>query len=165
MQSFSVLSKSSEEEMTLAKFKFIWTMEYAHRMWGRAIGLNSESSVPRVSQYRLATHLSLAFVLYSIFLYNGISHLCKPTDYSNIQKLGMLRGLSHGTKALEHLWPVLMQVWYTIHGQSLLINGFRKTWELEVLCGKIFLKMMLPCSSYIGTYSRHIYIYIYIYIY
>lgn len=25
--------------MTLAQFKFIWTMEYLHRMWGRGIGL------------------------------------------------------------------------------------------------------------------------------
>jgi len=27
------------EEMTLAEFKFIFFMEYAHRMWGRFIGL------------------------------------------------------------------------------------------------------------------------------
>lgn len=32
-------SKSSNEEMTLAEFKFIWTMEYIHRMWGRAVGI------------------------------------------------------------------------------------------------------------------------------
>lgn len=25
--------------MTLNEFKFIWTMEYLHRMWGRATGL------------------------------------------------------------------------------------------------------------------------------
>lgn len=25
--------------MTLNEFKFIWTMEYSHRMWGRAVGL------------------------------------------------------------------------------------------------------------------------------
>lgn len=25
--------------MTLAEFKFIWYMEYSHRMWGRAVGL------------------------------------------------------------------------------------------------------------------------------
>ncbi|KAK6054744.1 hypothetical protein COOONC_07749 [Cooperia oncophora] len=31
--------KSSNEEMTLAQFKFIWNMEYGHRMWGRAIGI------------------------------------------------------------------------------------------------------------------------------
>lgn len=26
-------------EMTLGQFKFIWTMEYLHRMWGRAVGI------------------------------------------------------------------------------------------------------------------------------
>lgn len=25
--------------MTLAEFKFIWYMEYSHRMWGRLVGL------------------------------------------------------------------------------------------------------------------------------
>lgn len=25
--------------MTLAEFKFIWYMEYSHRMWGRVVGL------------------------------------------------------------------------------------------------------------------------------
>lgn len=25
--------------MTLTEFKFIWYMEYSHRMWGRAVGL------------------------------------------------------------------------------------------------------------------------------
>ena len=39
---------------------------------------NSEASVPRVSQYRLATHLTIAFLLYSLFLYNGISHFVRP---------------------------------------------------------------------------------------
>ena len=32
-------SKTANEEMTLQKFKFIWTMEYVHRMWGRAVGV------------------------------------------------------------------------------------------------------------------------------
>lgn len=30
---------NSEGDMTLKQFKFIWTMEYAHRMWGRALGV------------------------------------------------------------------------------------------------------------------------------
>ncbi|TPP45341.1 Cytochrome c oxidase subunit XV assembly [Fasciola gigantica] len=29
---------SQHGEMTLSRFKFIWCMEYVHRMWGRAIG-------------------------------------------------------------------------------------------------------------------------------
>lgn len=36
---FAYFSKNSFEPMTMAQFKFIWTMEYLHRMWGRAIGL------------------------------------------------------------------------------------------------------------------------------
>ncbi|KAK5975166.1 Cytochrome c oxidase assembly protein COX15 [Trichostrongylus colubriformis] len=142
--------KSSNEEMTLSQFKFIWNMEYGHRMWGRAIGIvfllpcayfwargyfpvtmkrrmaiatalilaqggigwwmvksgldpsnNSESSVPRVSQYRLATHLTMAFLLYSLFLYNGISHFVKPqAQLAKMPKFGMLRGLSHSSKTL-----------------------------------------------------------------
>ncbi|VDM65396.1 unnamed protein product [Strongylus vulgaris] len=119
--------KCSSEEMTLSQFKFIWHMEYGHRMWGRLTGVifllpciyfwargyfpatmkrrmviaaalmlaqggigwwmvksgldpshNSEASVPRVSQYRLATHLTIAFLLYSLFFYNGISHFIYP---------------------------------------------------------------------------------------
>ncbi|KAL6735914.1 hypothetical protein Aduo_006313 [Ancylostoma duodenale] len=142
--------KSSSEEMTLSQFKFIWHMEYGHRMWGRLTGVvfllpciyfwargyfpvtmkrrmaiaaammlaqggigwwmvksgldpsnNSESSVPRVSQYRLATHLTIAFLLYSLFLYNGISHFVSPqAQIAKIPNFGMLRGLSHGSKAL-----------------------------------------------------------------
>lgn len=39
LNNYSIFSKSSNEEMTLSDFKFIWTMEYLHRMWGRGIGL------------------------------------------------------------------------------------------------------------------------------
>uniref|UniRef100_A0A8R1EL47 Uncharacterized protein n=1 Tax=Caenorhabditis japonica TaxID=281687 RepID=A0A8R1EL47_CAEJA len=40
----------------------------------------NSSDVPRVSQYRLATHLTMAFALYSIFFWNGLTHLVKPHD-------------------------------------------------------------------------------------
>ena len=33
------------------------------------------NDVPRVSQYRLAAHLSTAVILYSLFLWSGMSHL------------------------------------------------------------------------------------------
>lgn len=36
--------------------------------------------VPRVSQYRLAVHLGLAFVLYTMFVYTGLTYLLKPHD-------------------------------------------------------------------------------------
>lgn len=137
----------TDGEMTLSKFKFIWTMEYLHRMWGRAVGLvflipcayfwycghfslllkrrmlfagallisqgligwwmvksgldpsaNSQFDIPRVSQYRLATHLLLAFVLYSIFLWNGFSSLFTPYDHSKVSSINKLRGMVYGSK-------------------------------------------------------------------
>lgn len=36
------------------------------------------NDVPRVSQYRLAAHLSTAVILYSLFLWSGMSHLVSP---------------------------------------------------------------------------------------
>lgn len=114
--------------MTVSEFKFIFFMEYAHRMWGRCIGaafaipavyfwsrgyfsrylkvrvlvfgtligmqglmgwymvksglenrFHEPDDVPRVSQYRLAAHLTLAFVLYSGFLWSALD-LISPTQ-------------------------------------------------------------------------------------
>ncbi|KZV30406.1 hypothetical protein F511_20682 [Dorcoceras hygrometricum] len=107
--------------MSLADFKFIYWMEYAHRMWGRALGVmfalpfsyflhkgyitlqlglrlsglfafgagqgligwwmvksgleepKSEYAEPRVSPYRLAAHLTSAFVIYSGLLWTALS--------------------------------------------------------------------------------------------
>ncbi|KAG6195580.1 hypothetical protein E4U50_000196 [Claviceps purpurea] len=110
--------------MTLDEFKKIYFMEWAHRLWGRAIGmcfvlptlylvarrkvtakmavnllgistligcqgligwwmvksglkddLFAPGSHPRVSQYRLMTHLSTAFICYSWMLLTGLSIL------------------------------------------------------------------------------------------
>jgi len=108
-------------DISMEDFKFIWYMEYIHRMWGRTIGaafyvpaaifwargmippalkkrvvlmggllawqgllgwymvksgLDHENflgpnDVPRVSQYRLAAHLSSAVILYSVFFWNA----------------------------------------------------------------------------------------------
>uniref|UniRef100_A0A914ZNJ8 Cytochrome c oxidase assembly protein COX15 n=1 Tax=Parascaris univalens TaxID=6257 RepID=A0A914ZNJ8_PARUN len=141
--------KSSSEEMSLSQFKFIWTMEYLHRMWGRAVGVvfllpciyfwakgrfnspmkkrmliagslligqgligwwmvksgldptnNSNAEIPRVSQYRLATHLTMAFVLYTIFLWTGLTHFFVPNDHTHLPKIGRLRALTHCSKTL-----------------------------------------------------------------
>ncbi|KAG5984283.1 hypothetical protein E4U55_005441 [Claviceps digitariae] len=110
--------------MTLDEFKKIYFMEWAHRLWGRVIGLSfvlptiylvarrkvtakmafnlvgisaligfqgfigwwmvksglkddlfAPGSHPRVSQYRLMTHLSTAFLCYSWMLLSGLSIL------------------------------------------------------------------------------------------
>jgi cytochrome c oxidase assembly protein subunit 15 len=113
--------KYTNFNITLEEFKFIWYMEYGHRMWGRTIGaffyipagimwakgmfspwvkkrvvamgallafqgllgwymvksgldhknFEGPSDVPRVSQYRLAAHLSSAVILYSLFFWNA----------------------------------------------------------------------------------------------
>lgn len=39
-ETVALLSLNSlNHDMTLPEFKFIWYMEYSHRMWGRAVGL------------------------------------------------------------------------------------------------------------------------------
>jgi cytochrome c oxidase assembly protein subunit 15 len=113
---------NKDREMTLNQFKFIFYMEWGHRMWGRATGLvfllpaayfwrkgyfnsamkkrigafslllgfqgflgwymvksglnepEKQTDVPRVSQYRLASHLSAAFLLYTGFLWTSLMH-------------------------------------------------------------------------------------------
>lgn len=117
--------KWKNSEITMEEFKFIWYMEYGHRMWGRTIGamfyipagimwargmfspavkrrvlvaggllafqgllgwymvksgLDHDNflgpcDVPRVSQYRLAAHLSSAVVLYSLLFWSSKSVL------------------------------------------------------------------------------------------
>ncbi|KAG2627838.1 hypothetical protein PVAP13_3KG264019 [Panicum virgatum] len=113
--------KKVNKGMSLEDFKFIYWMEYAHRMWGRALGFvfagpfayfiakgyvtrqlglrlsalfalgcsqgligwwmvksgleepTSEYVQPRVSPYRLATHLTSAFVIYCGILWTALS--------------------------------------------------------------------------------------------
>lgn len=112
--------------MSLDEFKFIYWMEYAHRMWGRTLGIyfavpvayfaargyltpklgkrlallfaaggaqglvgwwmvrsgleqpTREYDIPRVSPYRLATHLSTAFAIYSGILWTALD-VSRPT--------------------------------------------------------------------------------------
>lgn len=45
---------------------------------------HGENDVPRVSHYRLAAHLSLAFVLYTLFLWSAFDHLLPPGTLSNV---------------------------------------------------------------------------------
>ncbi|KAG0473600.1 hypothetical protein HPP92_014937 [Vanilla planifolia] len=125
--------KRVNKGMTLQDFKFIYWMEYAHRMWGRALGVvfavpfayflmkryityqlgarlsalfglgaaqgligwwmvksglkepESEYTQPRVSPYRLATHLTSAFVIYCGTLWTALSVVMPepPTESLN----------------------------------------------------------------------------------
>lgn len=125
--------------MTVEEFKFIYWMEYAHRMWGRALGLvfavpaayfaargfiqrplaarlsllfvmggtqglvgwwmvrsglresDLENHVPRVSPYRLATHLTSAFAIYATLVWTTLT-LAQPTSAAMTASAAKLRG-------------------------------------------------------------------------
>ncbi|RZC37712.1 cytochrome c oxidase assembly protein COX15 -like [Asbolus verrucosus] len=152
--------KIKNKEMTMSEFKWIWYMEFGHRMWGRALGavflipaayfwarrrfsapmkkrvlafgtliaaqglmgwymvksgledrFHGESDIPRVSQYRLAAHLSLAFVLYTLFLWSGLDHLLPAetvaiTSRSAILASRKFRMFAHTCKGLVFLTAV-----------------------------------------------------------
>ncbi|KAH9520117.1 Cytochrome c oxidase assembly protein cox15 [Bulinus truncatus] len=135
---------SNAKEMTLSDFKFIYFMEWAHRMWGRTTGMvfllpalyflrkgwiskalkprlaiyggllafqgflgwymvksgledkPGPNDVPRVSHYRLAAHLGSAFILYTLFLWQGLSHLLPPIKLPDVRSVAKLRGMAHG---------------------------------------------------------------------
>jgi len=135
----------TEREMGLNDFKFIYYMEYAHRMWGRFIGvafllpaayfwrrgyfsagvkpkilamtallgfqgflgwymvksgLVENEGIPRVSQYRLAAHLLSAFVLYTLFLWTGLSHRNSPQPFPQTLQMLRLRNFSKGVMGM-----------------------------------------------------------------
>ncbi|CAK9324343.1 unnamed protein product [Citrullus colocynthis] len=126
LQEFEKYKQSPEYKrvnkgMSIEDFKFIYWMEYAHRMWGRALGVMfalpfsyflrkgyitlrlglrlstlfalgagqgligwwmvksgleepaSEYAQPRVSPYRLAAHLTSAFIIYCGLFWTGLS--------------------------------------------------------------------------------------------
>lgn len=136
--------KLLNSNITLSEFKFIFYMEWSHRLVGRAIGLGivlpaayfilkkkttphvtgrillitaliglqgfigwwmvesgldnkfmeEPGSHPRVSQYRLTTHLAAAFVLYSTMVFTGLDILREARWTKNpaaaIKEIGML---------------------------------------------------------------------------
>ncbi|KAJ8920500.1 hypothetical protein NQ315_005369 [Exocentrus adspersus] len=72
---------------------------------------HGENDIPRVSQYRLATHLSLAFVLYTLFLWSALDHLIPAETVSIASKAAIkasrkFRMLAHTSKALIFLTAV-----------------------------------------------------------
>ncbi|ALC42633.1 CG3803 [Drosophila busckii] len=148
--------KLKNAHITLEEFKFIYMMEYMHRMWGRAIGafflipaayfwkkgylcaktkkvvfllgtliglqglmgwymvksgledrFADPNDVPRVSQYRLASHLAAAFVLYALFLSNAMSKLI-PADKlaSSAKQVISIKRLTHLTKGAVFLTAI-----------------------------------------------------------
>ncbi|XP_067950698.1 heme A synthase COX15-like [Watersipora subatra] len=140
---------SSGRDFTLSDFKFIFFMEFTHRMWGRITGCvfllpapyfmykgwitkamrprlalytallgfqgfmgwymvksgleekPGVNDVPRVSQYRLALHLSTAVALYSLFLWAGMSHLAP--NQLNWQKVANISKLNKGAHTITSM--------------------------------------------------------------
>lgn len=167
--------------MTLKEFKFIWHMEYGHRMWGRAIGafyaipaaffwyrgyfsrplkfrvlafgaligiqglmgwymvksgledrFHGENDVPRVSQYRLASHLSFAFILYSLFLWSSLSILIPATQVANVtKKMINFRRFAHVTKGMVFL-TALSGAFVAGLDAGLVYNSFPKMADLWI---------------------------------
>lgn len=65
------------------------------------------SDVPRVSQYRLATHLSLAFVLYTLFLWSALDQLLPAERMTKVTKAATrFRMLAHSCKGLVFLTAI-----------------------------------------------------------
>jgi heme a synthase len=140
---------NKHRDMGLSEFKFIFYMEWAHRMWGRTIGLaffipaaifwkkgffnstmkkrvgvlgsllgfqgflgwymvksglnepKKSTDIPRVSHYRLASHLGSAFLLYSGMLWASLECLFKPqTSTANVNILKTASKRSHALMAL-----------------------------------------------------------------
>ncbi|KAH8261441.1 hypothetical protein KR044_009380, partial [Drosophila immigrans] len=148
--------KMKNAHITLEEFKFIYMMEYMHRMWGRAIGafflipaayfwkkgyfcaktkkmvlvlgtliglqglmgwymvksglenrFDNPNDVPRVSQYRLASHLAAAFVLYSLFLSSALKKLIPADQVVAIGKRALnIKHLTHLTKGMVFLTAI-----------------------------------------------------------
>eukprot|EP00095_Tigriopus_kingsejongensis_P000231 maker-scaffold55_size446313-snap-gene-2.15 protein:Tk00231 transcript:maker-scaffold55_size446313-snap-gene-2.15-mRNA-1 annotation:"AGAP001744-PA" len=151
--------KYKNSNITMSDFKFIWYMEYGHRMWGRTIGavfylpaaimwakgyfnagmkkrigflgvllacqgllgwymvksgldhknFEGPADVPRVSQYRLASHLSAAMVFYSVLFWNALEIITPKVQTAVAQftpQVAKLRGLAMGAKALVFVTAV-----------------------------------------------------------
>lgn len=144
--------KYSNQDISLTQFKWIWYMEYAHRMWGRMVGavfylpaayfwykgwfnrgmkirvgvfgalimcqgllgwymvksgldeeLISKTEIPRVSPYRLAAHLSLAFLLYAGLIWCGLSQFIPRARYTLTPQLRRFRMFAHTCKGFVGL--------------------------------------------------------------
>lgn len=78
--------------------------------WMVKSGLTEETAQkynePQVSHYRLATHLSTAFLLYSVLVWSALSHLLPPVALPASAPLLRLKKLAHASKGLIFLTAV-----------------------------------------------------------
>jgi len=61
------------------------------------------TDIPRVSQYRLASHLGTAFVLYTALLWNGLKLLTQPFHIPKLPATTRLRAVAKGNVGLVFL--------------------------------------------------------------
>jgi cytochrome c oxidase assembly protein subunit 15 len=78
--------------------------------WMVKSGLTEENAAkysdPQVSHYRLATHLSTAFILYSVMIWSSLSHLLPPEQRPVTANLIRLKKLAMTSKSLIFLTAV-----------------------------------------------------------
>jgi len=86
-----------------AAFSFLLLAQGGYGWYMVKSGLKApekSTDIPRVSQYRLAGHLSLAFILYSGFLWSAMTHLKRDLLFEPHKNLKKLRIMSHMCKAM-----------------------------------------------------------------
>lgn len=183
--------------MTVSEFKYIFFMEYAHRMWGRCIGgvflfpaiyfwsrghlsktikpriivygiligmqglmgwymvksgleqrFHEPNDIPRVSQYRLAAHLTFAFALYTAFLWSALDHIMPAQELKDAVTKGALRfrKLAHATKGMVFLTALTGNHFILLNIRFILILI-----KMLIGYGLFFLLYFLQCK----TYSRN----------
>lgn len=64
---------------------------------------HEQSDIPRVSQYRLAAHLGLAFTLYTAMLYSSLNVLLPLKNICISENTKYLRRMAHASKGLIFL--------------------------------------------------------------
>lgn len=81
---------------------------------------HGESDIPRVSQYRLASHLSLAFLLYTLLLWSSLNELL-PAETVHFSSNAVLKAsrkfrmFAHSTKGLIFLTAVSGNYIFCVH--------------------------------------------------
>lgn len=71
----------------------------------------NQNDVPRVSQYRLAAHLSTAFLLYTLFLWSALDHLIPAEKIAYATKEALIKArkfrmFAHSCKGMVFLTAI-----------------------------------------------------------
>jgi heme a synthase len=164
--------------MSISEFKEIYFMEWAHRMWGRAIGLvfagpmvafalagripkslysrtallltmggtqgfvgwwmvrsglthehvfgieRSEYDTPRVSPYRLAAHLSMAFATYGVLMWTGFDLFRKMEGDFSVTNIKPFKQLSSTAQQALRKFKFKSKIGTSVLGLTVLSGAF-----------------------------------------